>query len=53
MNAKQFFELTAKMREARQTYFRTPSAAYRQKDTYLQESKRLEESTFGSGREHP
>lgn len=42
MNAKQFFELTAQMREAQKAYFRTPSAAYRQKDAYLQESKRLE-----------
>lgn len=39
MNAEQFFEFIAKMREAQKVY--------------LQESKRLEESTFGSGREHP
>lgn len=42
MNAKQFFELTAQMRDAQKGYFRTPAAQYRQKQDYLKQSKKLE-----------
>lgn len=42
MDAKAFFDLAARMREAQKSYFRTPAAAYKQKDAYYQESKRLE-----------
>ena len=42
MDAKAFFELTAQVRDAQKSYFNTPAAAYRQKQDYLQLSKRLE-----------
>lgn len=42
MDAKAFFELTAQMRDAQKAYFKTPAAAYRQKQDYLEQSKRLE-----------
>lgn len=42
MNAKQFFNLTAQMRDAQKAYFSTPSEHYRQKQDYLMQSKRLE-----------
>ena len=42
MDAKAFFELTAQMREAQNNYFRTPSAAYTQKNEYYKQAKRLE-----------
>ncbi len=42
MDAKAFFELTAKVRDAQKAYFKTPAEAYRQKQEYLQTSKRLE-----------
>lgn len=43
MDAKTFFELTAQVRDAQKAYFKTPAAAYRQKQEYLELSKRLEE----------
>jgi len=42
MDAKTFFELTAQMRDAQKGYFRTPAAQYRQKQDYLEQSKKLE-----------
>lgn len=42
MDAKAFFELTAQVRDAQKAYFKTPAAAYRQKQEYLELSKRLE-----------
>lgn len=42
MDAKAFFNLTAQMRDAQKAYFKTPAAAYRQKQEYLELSKRLE-----------
>ena len=42
MDAKAFFELTAQVRDAQRNYFKTPAAAYRQKQEYLELSKRLE-----------
>jgi len=42
MDAKAFFELTAQVRDAQRNYFKIPAAAYRQKQEYLELSKRLE-----------
>ena len=42
MDAKAFFNLTAQMRDAQKNYFKTPAEAYRQKQEYLELSKRLE-----------
>lgn len=42
MDAKAFFDLVASMRDAQNGYFKTPAAAYRQKQDYLEQSKRLE-----------
>ena len=42
MDAKAFFNLTAQVRDAQKAYFRTPAAVCRQKEAYLQQSKRLE-----------
>lgn len=42
MDAKAFFDLVASMRDAQNSYFKTPAAAYRQKQDYLEQSKRLE-----------
>ena len=42
MDAKAFFNLTAQMRDAQKNYFKTPSQANRQKQEYLELSKRLE-----------
>lgn len=42
MDAKAFFDLTARMRDAQKNYFKTPAAAYRQKQEYLDLSKKLE-----------
>ena len=42
MDARAFFDLTAQMRDAQRAYFETPQGAYRQKQEYLQLSKRLE-----------
>lgn len=42
MDARAFFELTAQMRDAQKGYFRTPAAQYRQKQDYLEQSKKLE-----------
>lgn len=42
MDAKAFFNLTAQVRDAQKNYFKTPAEAYRQKQEYLELSKRLE-----------
>ena len=42
MDAKAFFNLTAQMRDAQKNYFKTTAEAYRQKQEYLEISKRLE-----------
>lgn len=42
MNAKQFFNLTAQVRDAQKVYFSIPASAYRQKQDALNWSKRLE-----------
>lgn len=42
MNAKEFFDLTAQLREVQKQYFSTPPTAYMQKSTLLKQSKRLE-----------
>ena len=42
MDAKAFFNLTAHMRDAQKNYFKTTAEAYRQKQEYLELSKRLE-----------
>lgn len=42
MDAKAFFNLTAQMRDAQKAYFKTPKEAYRQRQEYLELSKRLE-----------
>ena len=42
MDAKAFFNLTAQMRDAQKNYFKTTAEAYRQKQEYLELSKRLE-----------
>lgn len=42
MNAKQFFNLTAQVRDAQKAYFNTHASAYRQKQDALNQSKRLE-----------
>lgn len=42
MDSKAFFDLTARMRDAQKGYFTTPAAAYRQKQDYLIQSKKLE-----------
>lgn len=42
MDARAFFDLTAQMRDAQRAYFDTPHVAYRQKQEYLQLSRRLE-----------
>ena len=42
MDAKAFFNLTAQMRDAQKNYFKTTAEAYRQKQEYLELSKRRE-----------
>lgn len=42
MDAKQFFELTAQMRDAQKGYFKTPASQYQKKHDYLILSKKLE-----------
>ena len=42
MDAKQFFDLTARVRDAQKAYFALPSHAYSQKQDALKQSKRLE-----------
>ena len=42
MNAREFFDLTAQLREVQKQYFSTPPSAYMQKSTLLKQSKRLE-----------
>lgn len=42
MNSKQFFDLTARVREAQKKYFSTPAEAYFAKKEALSQSKRLE-----------
>lgn len=42
MDAKAFFELTAKVREAQKIYFRIPSSQYFAKQEALEKSKKLE-----------
>ena len=42
MNHKQFFDLTAQVREAQKKYFSLPSEAYFAKKEALQQSKKLE-----------
>ncbi len=42
MDAKAFFDLTARMRDAQKGYFSTPSASTKRKQEYLTLSKKLE-----------
>lgn len=42
MDAKAFFELTAKVREAQKVYFGIPNSAYSAKQDALKKSKKLE-----------
>lgn len=42
MDAKAFFELTAKVREAQKVYFRIPSSQHFAKQDALEKSKKLE-----------
>lgn len=43
MNARQFFELTAQVREVQREYLATPTVAYRRKAELFKQEKRLED----------